>query len=125
MQGKVDELAAFISSDTSQYALRPSQPNLVLNLCKTSLIEYVQLGSAVRTHYQEDSQRRRWHAYCCHMRTSPLRSDITANLGIDAQGQQREVLLLAGALPFFLQRMRGQTQSGKAKPRSAYAIMLG
>ena len=124
LQGKVDELAAFISSDTSRYALRPSQPDLVLNLCKTSL-EYVQLGSAVRTHYQEDSQWRHWHAYCCHMKTPPLRSDIPANLGIDAQGQQREVLLLAGALPFFLQRMRGRTQSGKAKPRSAYAILLG
>lgn len=124
LEGEVDRLVSFISGDASEFALKPARPEMIQDLCQTSL-EYVQLGSAIRTHYQESSQWRHWHAYCAHMGTPALRSDIAANLGLDTLGQQREVLLLAGGLPFIQKRMRGRSESGQAKPRSAYAVLLG
>ena len=55
------------------------------------------------------------------MGTTPLRNDTRAQTGADAAGYERECVLLAGALPFILARMRPRPGSGGPRPPATAA----
>jgi len=63
---------------------------------------------------------RAWEAACQILGTSPWRTDIAANLGIDAEGHQEELFLLSSALLLMYMSMRPRRRSDPAAdPRSA------
>ena len=60
------------------------------------------------------SHIKRWRQYCEGLDTTPVRDDVTANLGIDRQGYEDELMLLGYAAIDALQDM--QPRAGRKAP---------
>jgi len=72
------------------------------------------------TNAGDDGHWRAWVRVCTHMNTSPWRTDIQANLGLDPEGHQEELFLLATACICMYDDMRPRRRSDPAAdPRSA------
>ena len=63
---------------------------------------------------------------CFKLNTSPWRTDVAANMGLDVTGHQREILLCCIALVIFHREMSTQDSSHKAAlPQSSINVLLG
>ena len=77
-------------------------------------------GYAPSTNQGDDGHWRAWEQVCRHMGTSPWRTDMAANSGMDPDGHQEEVFLLASACVRFYEVMMPRRRSDPAaKPPSA------
>ena len=62
------------------------------------LSEALEHGYAPRTRAADQGHWRRWERFCKSIGTSPWRTDMAANSGMDAEGHQEEVFLMASAM---------------------------
>ena len=99
------QMAHAVLNDASEWRLRPRDRGELVSICRLLAAE-LETAAPANTLSNEKSNWKHWAAWCEHMGTQPLRNDMRSNTGADQEGYEREVLLLAAALPFILQRMR-------------------
>ena len=112
------EMAEAIHSDKSRFALRPSDPGMIDAMC-CALIQDLEESAPDNTLAAEAGHWKYWTTFCSEMGTTPLRSDMAANSGIDQVGHSREVTLMAAAVPWIFARMpgrRGFDEHGRRLP---------
>ena len=86
--------------------------------------EVLSHGYAPSTNKIDDGYWVRWAAFCKSIGTSPWRTDLMANSGLDPEGHQEEVFLLSTAMLHFYERMHPRRHSDPAaKPISAEKII--
>ena len=84
------------------------------------LSEALEHGYAPRTRAADQGHWRRWERFCKSIGTSPWRTDMAANSGMDAEGHQEEVFLMASAMLHAYENMYPRRRSDPAAdPRSA------
>ena len=84
------------------------------------LSEALEHGYAERTRAADQGHWRRWERFCKSIGTSPWRTDMAANSGMDAEGHQEEVFLMASAMLHAYENMYPRRRSDPAAdPRSA------
>ena len=77
-------------------------------------------GYAPRTNKGDDGHWRAWEKVCKNLGTSPWRTDVQANLGIDPEGHQEEVFLCVSAIiQMYAEMMPRRRSDPAADPRSA------
>jgi hypothetical protein len=117
-------LLAMLYTDDSPLALRPRNRDKLVSL--VSAVDAASLAaSPASTLSKDDGAWKRWVAYTAEMGTSPWRTDVRANSGVDDIGHRRETLLLAGFLMWVYRRMRPRCRTDRApKPQSAFNVVL-
>ena len=118
------QMAVSITNDSSRWRLN-CEVGMLVGLCRLVASE-LELAAPVNTLKNEASNWRHWEAWCSFLSTTPLRNDARANSGADQEGYEREVVLLAAALPFILTRMRKRPGwDTPPTPLSALQVLRG
>ena len=90
----------------------------------TRMHEALAHGYAPSTAKIDEGYWARWEAFCKSIGTSPWRVDMAANSGMDPEGHQEEVFLLASAMLHFYENMHPRRNSDPAaSPVSAKKII--
>ena len=90
----------------------------------TRLHEALDHGYAKSTRAIDEGYWKRWERFCKSIGTSPWRTDMAANSGLDPEGHQEETFLLASAMLHFYETMVPRRHSDPAaKPDSAKKII--
>ena len=71
-------------------------------------------GYAASTRRADEGYWKRWECFCKSIGTSPWRTDMAANSGMDPEGHQEEVFLLATAMLHVYERMCPRRHSDPA-----------
>jgi hypothetical protein len=120
---RVHTLADWLANDPSPLALRPQNPETLLRLC-SAVMRATESVPSPATLRADDLAWDRWTTYCSSLGTSPVRSDILANAGLDYLGTQRETIALCGFMMHCAETMTGRGGKGKAKPGTIHQQVL-
>ena len=113
-QAAADRLLA----DTSPYALRPTDSDVVRRMCDAVFDDsYDNQGSVKKL----TSNMKLWRAYTQTLNTPAWRPDVR---DLDAAGRERESILAANFITWAYMRMSGR-RGPRPKPSSAYKAYLG
>ena len=118
------QMAVSMTEDRSRWRIT-CNAGMLVGLCRLIAAE-LESAAPTNTLRNEASNWRHWEAWCDFLGTTPLRNDMRANSGADQEGYEREVVLLAAALPFILTRMRKRPGRDTAPtPLSALQVLRG
>ena len=121
-------MATALMNDDSPLALRPSggAGRIELQGLCAEVLGYLQSSSAKSTRNGDFYHWKKWEKVCVRLNTSPWRTDIAANMGLDVVGYQREILLCCIALVIFNKEMSPRAASHVyALPQSSLNVLLG
>ena len=111
------ELAAHHAADEPPLALRPKGPSTLVVLYSAQQLHAAETAPADGKP-GKDLAWKLWTSYCRSMGTSPVRSGILPNSGLDFAGSHRETAPLSGFLMHFAETMpgRGVVDTPKRSP---------
>ena len=118
------DLVASLRGDTSQYTLRPADPEAfgALVIAFAGAVARSGIGSTNRqdTRYYDGY----WTRFCDEQNTSRLRNDVATNTGADQQGYLREVIIRAFFVVYVYENMKPKRRGAPApKPQSAVSVL--
>jgi hypothetical protein len=118
------DTAAWLSNDTSPWALNVADQGALQGLCH-DVFGMARDAFAVSTHKTDQSHWRKWAEVCARLGTTPWRTDVASNAGLDSLGFRREVMLKAIALVVMYSEMAPRSRTDPApKPESAVNKLL-
>ena len=116
-QCRTENFVQQLTADTSQWALKPDDPEILPAMCADffSTLEHAHAASTVGN---DKYAWKFWEKYCKMMGTTPIRSDVAAVLGLDAFGHQRERYLFANAVIQWMPTIKGRNGRVQGTPES-------
>jgi hypothetical protein len=117
------DLAHTLSTDESEWALRPLDPEQLGTACM-AMYGNLERAAPQGTLKQDKSHWNWWTRWCKTWNTPPMRTDYKANTGSHWLGSRREAFLQAAALPWILCRMKARGRPFPL-PTSALQVILG
>ena len=117
------QLAAALAEDKSAMAIFAGQPDALRQACQLALSTAAS-AFAARTENKDTSNWKAWREYCTQAGASPFRR--TVDPLPDRVGYKRELVLLIGALHYFMKTRKPLRSADRAiQPQSAMNILLG
>ena len=116
-RSRAEDFSKQLTADASPWALRPEDPNLLRN-SYARFLSSLQNMHADSTVIKDKYAWNFWEEYCKRMGTTPIRSDISAVLGVDAFGFQRERWLMANAIVDWMPTIKGRGGRSQGTPES-------
>jgi hypothetical protein len=105
------------SIDKSVFALRAGSARL--SAMEDAVARAVGQASPLSTLRGDDSHWRFWCVHAANLGTAAVRGDLAANCGLDVNGHQREVFIMASFVIARFTNMRARRAGGRPKPQSA------
>ena len=120
-----ENLLRAFQSDRSEFALRPRDPDTLLQVTSAIAQARAEAGALSTASRDATEFHGRWAEFCKEeYATPPLRADVAANCGLDVFGHERECFLLSHYLLRLHATMRPKRRGAtKALPTSAMNVI--
>ena len=119
-------LGAMLNTDP-HFALRPADPSVLSSMADT-VADTLAGSFAASTKEKDDGHMKKWRNVCTYFNTPALRTNASANSGLDANGHVTECVLQAFALLAFYVAMEPRAKADAAvgpDPQSAMNNLRG
>jgi hypothetical protein len=114
---RAKSFAQQLKADTSQWALKPDDPELLEAMC-VQFYESMEQAHAESTVRGDRYAWKFWEDYTKMLGTPAVRDDIAAIVGLDPFGHQREIWLQANAVSVWMPTIKGRGGRIQGTPES-------